>query len=97
MRTDNADKTLVMRGLLRINEAAEYAAIGRTVAYRLIGRGDWPTVVIGRSRRVPVKDLDAWIRANTRTAPGGRQSEMNANDLRAGAEGLVATARAVEP
>jgi len=69
MRTNSTDRTLVMRGLLRINEAAEYAAIGRTVAYRLIGRGEWPTVTIGRSRRVPLKDLEAWIRANKRTAP----------------------------
>jgi excisionase family DNA binding protein len=50
--------------LLRPAKAAQLADISRSVAYDLIARGEWPAVRVGRSLRVPVKDLMAWIETN---------------------------------
>jgi excisionase family DNA binding protein len=54
--------------LLRPVKAAQLADISRSVAYDLIARGVWPSVRVGRSLRVPVKDLLAWIEANKQPA-----------------------------
>jgi excisionase family DNA binding protein len=47
--------------LLRVNEAAELASVSRTTAYTLVASGEWPSITIGRSRRVPAHALRAWI------------------------------------
>jgi excisionase family DNA binding protein len=49
------------RGLLRVEEAAEWLGLGRTKAYELVYRGTLPSVTIGRSRRVPVAALEAFV------------------------------------
>ncbi len=49
------------RLLLRVDEAAELASISRALAYRLVATGTWPSVTIGRSRRVPLEGLRAWV------------------------------------
>jgi excisionase family DNA binding protein len=49
--------------LLTIEEAAECLSIGRTVAYSLVAKGELESVTIGRSRRVPVQALDAYVAA----------------------------------
>jgi excisionase family DNA binding protein len=54
--------------LVRPTKAAQLADISRSVAYELIAQGVWPSVRVGRSLRVPVKDLLAWIEANKRPA-----------------------------
>ena len=50
--------------LLRPAKAAQLADISRSVAYDLIARGVWPAVRVGRSLRVPVKDLLEWVETN---------------------------------
>lgn len=50
--------------LLRPSKAATLADISRSVAYELIRTGQWPSIRVGRSIRVPVADLMAWIAAN---------------------------------
>jgi excisionase family DNA binding protein len=64
------------RLLVRPTKAAQLADISRSVAYELIAQGVWPSVRVGRSLRVPVKDLLAWVEANKRpaavTAASGR-------------------------
>ncbi len=50
------------RLLLRVPEAAELCGIGRSKAYELAAAGEWPSVKIGRSVRIPVEDLRAWVR-----------------------------------
>jgi len=50
------------RGLLRVEEAAEWLGLGRTKAYELVYKGVLPSVTIGRSRRVPVSALEAFVR-----------------------------------
>jgi excisionase family DNA binding protein len=57
------------RGLLRVEEAAEWLGLGRTKAYELVYRGVLPSVTIGRSRRVPVAALYAFV--ERLTAEGG--------------------------
>jgi excisionase family DNA binding protein len=49
------------RGLLRVEEAAEWLGLSRTKAYELVYRGTLPSVTIGRSRRVPVAALQAFV------------------------------------
>ncbi len=50
------------RIFLRISEAAEIAGIGRSKAYELVAKGEWPSVHIGRSARVPAEGLQEWAR-----------------------------------
>ncbi len=47
--------------LLRINEAAQLAGVGRTAAYDYVMTGTWPSLKLGRSLRVPRSGLMAWI------------------------------------
>ncbi len=62
--------------LLRVNEAAEIASISRTVAYELIGSGQWPVVRVGTAVRVPLAGLRAWVEAQTTAgAPKERDRE----------------------
>ena len=45
--------------MLKVEQAAARAAIGRTRMYDLIKSGEIQSVKIGRSRRIPVEALDA--------------------------------------
>lgn len=47
-----------------IPEAADMLGIGRTLAYRLVRQGDWPTPVIrvGRLIKVPLQPLQEYLR-----------------------------------
>jgi excisionase family DNA binding protein len=51
--------------LLSVTDAARVLGIGRSKAYELIKRGDIPSVRIDGSRRVRVRDLEAYIAALT--------------------------------
>lgn len=53
MQTSNA--------LMRIEEVAQMLGISRARAYTMAANGELPCVRIGRSRRVPVRQLEAWI------------------------------------
>ena len=61
--------------LLRVTKAAELTDTSRSVAYDLIARGEWPSIRVGRSIRVPVKDLMEWIEANKRPVDEMRQRQ----------------------
>ena len=50
--------------LLRGNEVARLLNISRSRAYNLMQTGVIPTVHIGKSRRVRLKDLEAYIEKN---------------------------------
>ena len=47
--------------LLTVAEAARRLGIGRSHAYIYVLRGELESVKLGRSRRVPVEALDAFI------------------------------------
>ena len=49
-----------------MDEAAEILAIGRSSLYRIILRGKIETVHIGRSARISVEELTAFVRRCTR-------------------------------
>lgn len=48
--------------LLRVSQAAGILGIGRSTAYELIAKGEIPTVHIGRSCRIPLTELEAYVR-----------------------------------
>ncbi len=49
------------RIVLTVEEAARQLGIGRSLAWRLVNRGDLPSVKLGRLVRVPKGELEAWI------------------------------------
>lgn len=49
------------KALLRMEEVAEKLGISRARAYAMAAAGELPSVRIGRSRRVPVRQLEVWI------------------------------------
>ncbi len=50
------------RLLLRPREVAAATGLSRSMVYDLIGRGELPSIRVGKSVRVPVADLQQWIR-----------------------------------
>ncbi len=52
--------------LLRMGRVAERLDISLRTAYTLAKRGTLPTVRVGRTIRVPVSDLEAWLSASRR-------------------------------
>jgi excisionase family DNA binding protein len=67
--------------LVTIAEAAAMASISRTAAYELVAAGEWPTVTIGKTRKVPVEALRRWVQLRTQsaadTSTGVRPSSAN--------------------
>jgi len=47
--------------LLKVEEAAIRLGLGRTIVWGLVSSGELESVTIGRSRRVPVEALDAYV------------------------------------
>ncbi len=47
--------------LLRAEEVATKLSVGRATAYEMMAGGVLPTVRIGRSVRVPLRALEAWV------------------------------------
>jgi len=47
--------------LLKVEQAADRLGLGRTVVWGLVASGELETVKIGRSRRVPVEALEAYV------------------------------------
>jgi excisionase family DNA binding protein len=58
------------RLLLRVSEAATLTGIGRSKAYELVASGEWPSVTIGRSVRVPLAGLRTWIAQREQSGRG---------------------------
>ena len=54
--------------LLRVEDVAEALSVGRSKVYELIRSGELPSIHIGRSVRVSLDDVHAWIRQK-RAAP----------------------------
>ncbi len=51
--------------LLRMEEVQEITGLGRATCYARVAAGDFPHVRFGRSVRVPLHALEAWIERNT--------------------------------
>jgi excisionase family DNA binding protein len=65
-----AESPAEVRLLVTPEEAAGLLSIGRTTVYELISRGELQSVHIGRSRRVPVGSLVAYVRQLLEQAHG---------------------------
>ena len=50
------------RILYRVNEAAAALGISRAKMYDLLGRGEIGYVRVGSDRRVPLSEIEAWIK-----------------------------------
>ncbi len=50
------------RLLLRPREVAVATGLSRSMVYALINRGELPAIRVGKSVRVPVAELQQWIR-----------------------------------
>jgi excisionase family DNA binding protein len=68
---DNSPSTVASgpRLLLTPEGAAARLAVGRTTVYALLASGRLKSVQIGRSRRVPVSELGAFVAALTGNQP----------------------------
>ena len=60
-----ADSTPSERLLLTADEAFELLHIKKTLGWKLIREGAIPSIKVGRLVRVPRRELEAWITAQT--------------------------------
>lgn len=64
------------RRLLRLTEAQELLALGRTTTYALVRSGDLESVKVGRALRIPtdaVESLVSRLRADQGSQPQGSE------------------------
>ena len=66
------------RLLLRPREVAVATGLSRSMVYELINRGELPAIRVGKSVRVPVADLQDWIREQAMQ----QRAAMTAGQLR---------------
>ena len=60
----NLNKRTSIGKLLKANEVAELLSVSLSFAYSLMQSGQLPTVHLGRSVRVRLEDLEAFIQLN---------------------------------
>jgi excisionase family DNA binding protein len=68
--------------LLRPEEAARELGIGRSKAYELIRSGELPVIRIGRSVRIPIEPLKAWINERAAVAANDNGSKEGTDEPR---------------
>lgn len=67
--------------LLRPEEAARALGIGRTTVYELMATSDFPSLTIGRARRIPADDLRAWITAQREAQQRNARAQHHAEPV----------------
>lgn len=60
MDTKEAPKSLVPI-LLKVEEAAQLCNVSRSTVYDLMGKGEIPSIKVGRVRRIPRVAIDQFI------------------------------------
>ncbi len=53
--------------LLTCTQAAAVLSLSRATVQRLVASGELPSVTVGRARRIPVSDLQAYVASLPRT------------------------------
>lgn len=53
---------------LTVPEVAARLGIGRTLCWSLVAAGEIPSLRLGRAVRVPLRELERWMAANTEAA-----------------------------
>jgi excisionase family DNA binding protein len=73
---------------ITVPEAASLVQVGRSTGYALVANGEWPSIRIGGSVRVPVEALRAWVQRRIQAAEpvDGMTSE---EDLKVAASGAA--------
>ena len=56
--------------LVTVLEAAELMSVGRTTIYQLLEEGHLPSVLIGKSRRIPISAIHQYVEQLTRPTIG---------------------------
>lgn len=57
----DSDNSVVMKMLLRPDEAAYATGMSRTKIFSLISSGELRSIKHGRHRLVPVKEIESWV------------------------------------
>jgi excisionase family DNA binding protein len=70
---------LSQRLLLRPEEAAAILGLGRSTIYELLRTGELTAAHIGRTTRIPARDLQSWIEQH-RSANGADTGMVNATN-----------------
>lgn len=52
-----------------VTEAAGMVSVSRSTGYALVASGEWPAITIGRSVRIPVDALRAWVERRLKSKP----------------------------
>ena len=78
-----------------VPKAAALFDFARSTGYAFVASGEWPSIRVGRSVRVPVEALRAWVRRRERVAKrtpcrGGRGPRGRAGNLRAKGDPIIA-------
>lgn len=60
---------------LTAEEAAEHLSVGRTTVYRLLAAGELLSITIGRSRRIPLSSIAAYVTRRIAAAVDGNADE----------------------
>jgi len=55
-----------MSGYMTVSEVRDYLSIGKTAAYELVHRADFPVCRIGGSIRVPRNEFLSWVERRSR-------------------------------
>lgn len=55
-----------MSGYMTVSEVRDYLSIGKTAAYELVHRADFPVCRIGGSIRVPRNEFLYWVERRSR-------------------------------
>lgn len=62
--------------LLTVSQAADFIGAGKSTAWRMVQRGELPSVKFGGSRRIPRAWLERWVEALMETAAVEDQGEL---------------------
>ena len=65
--------------LVTVEEAGRRLSLGRTKVYELVASGELASITVGKSRRIPVSALAAWVEAQV-AAEGRRRGGHRAED-----------------
>ena len=50
------------KGCISVEEMATYIGCGRSTAYELVRRSNFPKIRLGRKIIIPIEALDAWLK-----------------------------------
>jgi excisionase family DNA binding protein len=68
---------MTMKLLLTPEQACESLGISRAMGFKLIARGELPSVKIGRCRRVPAEALAHWVKQQVAAQCSTQQEGSN--------------------